>query len=140
MEKEIKIYFAGSIRGGRQDAEIYGQIISILKSFGTVLTEHVGDDKLTEKGENLSERKIHDRDLAWVKEADCLVAEITQPSTGVGYEIGMAVAEGKKVLCLYREIDGKGVSGMVRGCPNLSCRAYGDINEARSIIESFIRG
>ena len=31
-----------------------------------------------------------------------MVAEVTQPSLGVGYEIGRAVAMGKKVLCLYR--------------------------------------
>ena len=31
-----------------------------------------------------------------------LVAEVTQPSLGVGYELGRAVAMGKKILCLYR--------------------------------------
>ena len=31
-----------------------------------------------------------------------IVAEVTQPSLGVGYEIGRAVAMGKKILCLYR--------------------------------------
>ncbi len=31
-----------------------------------------------------------------------LVAEVTQVSLGVGYEIGRAVAMGKKILCLYR--------------------------------------
>ncbi len=31
-----------------------------------------------------------------------LVAEVTQVSMGVGYEIGRAVAMGKKILCLYR--------------------------------------
>ena len=31
-----------------------------------------------------------------------LVAEVTQPSHGVGYELGRAVAMGKKILCLYR--------------------------------------
>ena len=31
-----------------------------------------------------------------------IVAEVTQPSLGVGYEIGRAVAMGKRILCLYR--------------------------------------
>ena len=35
------------------------------------------------------------------------MAEVTQPSLGVGYEIGRAVAMDKKILCLYRPQDGK---------------------------------
>ena len=48
----LKIYFAGSIRGGREDAELYQKIIGNLKQYGEVLTEHVGDDNLMEDGEN----------------------------------------------------------------------------------------
>ena len=39
----MKIYFAGSIRGGRDDAVVYEAMITWLRSFGEVLTEHVGD-------------------------------------------------------------------------------------------------
>ena len=42
-----KIYFAGSIRGGRDDKEIYAQMIAYLNKYGTILTEHVADQKLT---------------------------------------------------------------------------------------------
>ena len=45
------IYFAGSIRAGRTDAGLYARIVQILKQYGTVLTEHVGDPNLTEAGE-----------------------------------------------------------------------------------------
>ena len=31
-----------------------------------------------------------------------MVAEVTQPSLGVGYEIGRGFALGLKILCLYR--------------------------------------
>ena len=31
-----------------------------------------------------------------------IVAEVTQPSLGVGYEIGRAYAMNKPILCLYR--------------------------------------
>ena len=41
--KERKIYFCGSIRGGRQDAGIYAKIIAEIKrEYGPVLTEVVG--------------------------------------------------------------------------------------------------
>ena len=35
------IYFAGSIRGGRNDAALYLKIVEQLKQYGTVFTEHV---------------------------------------------------------------------------------------------------
>ena len=41
MSGNRKIYFAGSIRGGRQDADLYLRIVEQLKAYGTVLTEHV---------------------------------------------------------------------------------------------------
>ena len=37
-----KIYFGGSIAGGRQDEELYGRIITKLQEYGEVLTEFVG--------------------------------------------------------------------------------------------------
>jgi 2'-deoxynucleoside 5'-phosphate N-hydrolase len=40
------IYFAGSIRGGRDDAVIYAQLIEKLKEFGRVPTEHCADQGL----------------------------------------------------------------------------------------------
>ena len=46
----FKIYFCGSIKGGRQDAGLYARIIKKLKDYGTVLTEHVGDIDVVEKG------------------------------------------------------------------------------------------
>lgn len=52
--KGMKIYFCGSIRGGRQDADIYMKIIDQLKSYGEVLTEHVGYISIDETGVTMS--------------------------------------------------------------------------------------
>ena len=98
----MKIYFAGSIRGGRNDVNVYQQIIKHLKNYGEILTEHVGSDSLSSKGENsLNDKQIHDRDINWLKSSDIIVAEVTNPSLGVGYEIAMALKLNKKVICLY---------------------------------------
>jgi nucleoside 2-deoxyribosyltransferase len=97
----MKIYFAGSIRGGREDAELYLKIIEHLKTCGEVLTEHIGNKNLSQAGEDgPNDRYIHDRDMDWIREADVLVAEVTQTSLGVGYEIGRAVEMGKR-FCAY---------------------------------------
>ena len=84
-DTDMKIYFSGSVSGGRKDVELYLQIILQLKEHGLVLTEHIGDARLDARGEpGLSDVEIHDRDLAWLRQADCLVAEVTTPSLGVG--------------------------------------------------------
>jgi hypothetical protein len=40
--------------------------------------------------------------MSWLKEADVIVAEVSTPSLGVGYEIGKAEDMGKRILCLYK--------------------------------------
>lgn len=42
-DRGLKIYFCGSIQGGRQDAELYTRIIKQLKQYGQVLTEVIGN-------------------------------------------------------------------------------------------------
>ncbi len=135
----MKIYFAGSIRGGREDAGLYLQIIEYLKTFGEVLTEHVGDPNLTRSGNDGStDKTIHDRDLQWLKDSDILVAEVTSVSMGVGYEIGRAVESGKKVLCLFRPGKDTNLSAMIAGCPGLQLTEYSTLAEAKTTIKQFI--
>uniref|UniRef100_A0A4X2K4P3 2'-deoxynucleoside 5'-phosphate N-hydrolase 1 n=1 Tax=Vombatus ursinus TaxID=29139 RepID=A0A4X2K4P3_VOMUR len=111
------LYFCGSIRGGRQDRALYGRIVSRLRRFGAVLTEHVAAAELGARGEEAAggDRLIHERDLAWLQQADVVVAEVTQPSLGVGYELGRAVALNKRILCLFRPQSGRVLSAMIRG-------------------------
>jgi len=135
----MKIYFAGSIRGGREDAALYQHIIEYLKKFGDVLTEHIGDPKLTDLGDDgPTDSYIHDRDLEWLQSADFLVAEVTTVSMGVGYEIGRAVEAGKKVLCLFRPETGKNLSAMITGCPNLELVNYSDFDEVKLELKRFL--
>lgn len=135
----MHIYFAGSIRGGREDAALYLQIIEYLKTFGEVLTEHIGDPNLTSLGDDGSTDKyIHDRDLEWLQSADVLVAEVTTVSMGVGYEIGRAVETGKKVLCLFRPDSGKNLSAMITGCEDLQLINYTNLEEAKKAIAEFL--
>jgi len=135
----MKIYFAGSIRGGREDAALYQHIIEYLKKFGDVLTEHIGDPKLTNLGDDgPTDSYIHNRDLEWLQSADFLVAEVTTVSMGVGYEIGRAVESGKKVLCLFRPESGKNLSAMITGCPNLELVNYSDFDEVKLELKRFL--
>jgi nucleoside 2-deoxyribosyltransferase len=133
----MKIYFAGSIRGGRDDKDLYLQIIKVLSQYGSVLTEHIGEAALTSMGEAVTETFIYDRDVTWLLQSDVMVAEVTTASLGVGYEIGKAEGVGKQILCVYREIEGKKLSAMVMGNKNLVVKKYNSISELEQILKDF---
>lgn len=134
----MRIYFAGSIRGGREDASIYSKIINHLKNYGDVLTEHIGNPNVTDSGEEINEKFIHDRDLVWLKKADIVIAEITTPSLGVGYELGLATQNNKKILCLYRTKQGKKPSAMILGNSQIYSKEYETLEQAKQIIDNFL--
>ncbi|HLC52006.1 MAG TPA: nucleoside 2-deoxyribosyltransferase [Candidatus Nanoarchaeia archaeon] len=134
----MKIYFAASIRGGRDDGEIYLKLIEHLKKYGPVLTEHIADSSLTARGENkFSDEEIYIRDLDWLKSADVVIAEVTNPSFGVGYELGRAEILGKPILCLFRDKTDRRLSAMISGNSRLIVKKYAQINEALKHIDSF---
>jgi len=135
----MKIYFSGSIRGGRDDVKIYHQIITYLKSFGEVLTEHIGDSSLDSSGENNDNVSIHNKDMEFLMACDLVIAEVTNPSLGVGYEIGRAVEHNKKVICLYREIDNKKISAMILGSEKILSFKYTDLESLKKILSTNIK-
>lgn len=132
----LKIYFAGSIRGGREDIDLYKKIIRHLQLKGEVLTEHIGYGEITPEGETgLSDYEIYSRDLHWLSICDIIVAEVTTPSLGVGFEIAKAIGLKKKVLCMFRIQDEKKLSAMISGCPDILIREYQTFEEAMQIID-----
>ena len=134
----MKIYFAGSIRGGHQDAGFYQQIIQYLSRFGTVLTEHLWDGNANKTAEKvLSDEEIFKRDVHWIEAADILVAEVSSPSLGVGFEIAWAEKNNKQILCLYFSDAQKPLSAMISGNPNLNIQKYNSIEAARKCIDVF---
>lgn len=135
----MKIYFAGSIRGGRDDKEIYFSIIKELQKYGTVLTEHVGDPNLRVTGEEISESEIYTRDMVWLKECDVVVAEVTTASLGVGYELGQAEAFGKNILCLYREVSGRSLSAMISGNLYFKLYKYNNLNDLGKYFDEYFK-
>ena len=136
----MKIYFAGAIRGGRDDAKLYKEIITYLGNIGQVLTEHVGDNNLDNKGEKGEiDTEIYQRDMKWLQSADAIIAEVTTPSLGVGYELGIAEKLKKPILCLYRPSGTNRLSAMIMGNNQLSNREYNNLKEAQSCIDAFFQ-
>lgn len=136
----MKIYFAGSIRGGREHQEWYDYIINQLSIHGEVLTEFVADKNLSSYGEtNLTDEQIYLRDIGFIKEADIFIADVTTPSLGIGYEIAYAERLNKKIYCLYYQTDDKRISAMIAGNPNCKIYPYRDKEEISEIIKSIFK-
>jgi nucleoside 2-deoxyribosyltransferase len=134
----MKIYFAGSIRGGRKNSVTYARLIDYLGQYGEVLTCHVGDSNVLQAEKHLTEKEVHDRDIKWLLESDVVVAEVSTPSLGVGYEIGRAVEAGKPILCLYNNQADFELSALIGGCDKLNIITYDHLSETYPEIENFI--
>ena len=113
MEK--KVYFAGSIRGGREDAAVYKCIIDYINATDTVLTEHIGLGRLSVKARTKEDDvHIYERDTEWLRSSDVLIAECTNPSHGVGYELAYAEARNIPVHIFYDKRKAN-ISAMLNG-------------------------
>jgi len=133
-----RIYFCGSIKGGRADIAVYKDLIGFLKNYGKVLTEHIAEDHLV-TDQHLSDKEIHDRDIDWLKSADLVIAEVTQPSHGVGYEVAQSLEMGKKVVCLHRNTEGRRLSAMISGAEGVTLIPYTDTEEAKEVLLPFLK-
>lgn len=131
----MKFYFAGSIRGGRENTNIYQLLIKFLSNYGHVLTEHVGDLSLSRKGQyKLSDIYIFNQDMNWLKSSDVVIAEVTTPSLGVGYELKTAEILKKPTIVLYSSYNKAPLSAMISGDKYFKCFIYKDFSEAKKIL------
>jgi len=127
----MNIYFACSITGGRELESTYQEIVKALLDDGhEIPTSYLAQAESMENERQLTPEFVYERDTKWIRECDVLVAEVSVPSHGVGYEIGYALNLNKPVLCLYQS--GRKVTKMISGNSdkNLTLIKYTDIEEA----------
>lgn len=135
----MKIYFSASIRGGRDDVKTYKQLIDFLKQDNQVLTEHIGDSSLSVIGQKQDDSYIRNRDIAWLKEADLVIAETSNPSLGVGYELAYAEKLHKPVIILHNSKNGQ-LSAMINGTDYFKdIFEYSTIAEAITILKKKLK-
>jgi 2'-deoxynucleoside 5'-phosphate N-hydrolase len=135
----VNIYFSCSLTGGRQDEAAYGAIVAHLAAAGhDVPTAHLAAPGVMELETVVEPADVYARDIAWIDACDALVAEVSTPSHGVGYEIAYALAGSKPVLCCYRR--GARVSKMITGndSPGLVVRDYDGLPEVLDVVDTFL--
>lgn len=134
----MNIYFAGSIRGEAPNLAWFRTLIGRMGRHGRVLTEH-SFGYSPEDEARFDDHWIYETDMGWLREADALVAEVTAPSFGVGYEIAKAEEWGKPVLLLYRLRDGRRPSAMLHGNRVLPMVKFTDEDEALNAVDRFLQ-
>ena len=132
-----KIYFAGSIRGGRIDADLYSRLIKHMQKDNIVLTEHIGNPHLNLMEQGKRDIDIYDEDTAWLRESDIVIAECTCPSLGVGYEMAYAEKLGKPCHIFYDRSKTQ-LSAMLTGNPYFHIHPYENENEIYNILNTII--
>ena len=135
----MNIYFACSITGGRQDELVYQKLVAALQEFGHhVPTALLASPEVIPLEGVVIPEEVYARDVAWIAGCDLLLAEISTPSHGVGYEIGYALSLGKPVFCLHRQ--GCKVSKMILGNPDphLTVRTYGTPEQAVQLLNTYL--
>lgn len=135
----MKVYFACAIVGGRGDETIYQQLVDALLADGhevpTAMNAGPGWQVMEDSPDP---NEVYRRDTAWIDDSEAMVAEVSTPSHGVGYEISYALERGKPVLCLYQRE--RKVSKMLSGntMPGIQVNAYADVGEAIEILRGFL--
>jgi len=135
----MQVYFCGAIAGGRSDVAVYRHIVERLQASGHLVpTTHVADPDVLARESAVPAPQVYQRDIDWIEQSDAVVAEVSTPSLGVGYEICYALHRGLPVLCLYRR--GLFVSKMITGnpAPRLSIAEYASLEELDAHLDVFL--
>ena len=133
------VYFCCSLTGGRQDQPVYEAMVDCMLAQGhEVLTAHLARPDVMQAEAVVDPVAVYERDVRWLQEAQAVIAEVSTPSHGVGYEIAYALSLARPVLCCYRA--GARVSKLILGntSPAIRVQAYPDLPGALQIVQTFL--
>lgn len=134
----MKVYFAASISGEAGGDEIKQHVMQTLRRMGH---EVISELAYLEGNEGKNAKAIYERDIAWVKDADVIIAEISKISLGVGYELGYKLRDGGTVIALCNAERFKTLSNMIKGIsePNFSLHVWEAIEDIEQILKREIK-
>ena len=134
----MKIYVSGSIYGGTQKIETYKMLIEELEKYGEVLDKQIADpntiaNEVYQKDEDI----FNDLEEKLII-ADVLIAEVSIPSLGVGYELGFADNHNKKIIAIYDKNYTPKVTTMIRGNKRITLIPYQRIEEITNNLDKLL--
>lgn len=131
-----KIYCAGPISGDLTYKDYYIKIIDIVKSLGHIPLH----EPELKPNYVLSDREIFNRDINWLTNSDGMIAEVSGPSLGVGFEIAYALYVLQKPVLALCHKNVPRLSAMIRGCNSsyLSVQTYNDEVDLNKFIQIYL--
>jgi len=132
------IYCAGPIRGNDTYKNSFKKIIEHVEGLGnTVLSEF--SDKFSSTIP-LTDKQTYKRDLKWIDGSKCMIAEISGPSLGVGFELSYAILQRKLPVLALHNSEVQQISAMILGCdsPLITIKKYRDDEDMKNIIKTYL--
>ncbi|MBI4225715.1 hypothetical protein HY612_01240 [Candidatus Roizmanbacteria bacterium] len=119
---DLKVYFTAATSYDGILKNNYARIISLIKSQNADILsgEQIVNNQLLLKDKKLRQKQIFERETRLIDLSDCLVAEVSRPSLGVGSEITQALNNHKPVLALVLEGYEDKISPIIAGNPSES--------------------
>lgn len=135
----MKIYMSGSIYGGTQKIETYKILINNLKKYGEILNDNIANENTIADEAFQKDEDIFADLVAKMHTADIVFSEVSIPSLGVGYELGLADSLDKKIIAIYDKEYVDKVSTMIRGNKRIKLIPYHNLNEIIDNLEEIIK-
>ncbi len=111
----MKVYLAAPMRGVREALPTVRRLASAITGSGCeLLTPHVLDETV-DVDCGLTPEEVYERDVRLLEEADAVVAEVSYPSLGVGFEVAYGLLKGKRVIAMCEEGRVNSTSALIRG-------------------------
>ncbi len=134
------IYCAGAIRGDTTFQNNFLEIINYLES-----QEHTVLAELNSKYNSsipLTDKQIYTRDIKWIERSEMVVAEISGPSLGVGFEIAYALFQQKIPVLAFANKETKSLSALIAGCDSdlLTVKEYENVEDLHKKIKNYFEG
>jgi hypothetical protein len=140
MRGVMNIYFGFTVAGDRSSTAIARVIVELLESMGhVVLTRHLVQEDAWVADRLITPQQVYQRDMRWLASCDCLMAEASGSSFGLGFETGYLLGATEKDVVLFyrREVESK-ISLLITGNTHPRCTLvpYSDVEEIRAFVAS----
>ncbi len=135
----MNIYFTASTTHDGVLIKNYKTIYTLLEQFGSLISgKQIVNKTLLKKDRQIPTKEIFQREKQLIELADLIVAEVSQPSIGVGGEIVYALVHNKPVLALLFKNQEDKISPMIEGNPseNLFLEYY-NFENIRFVLKDF---
>ena len=131
----MNIFFTYKKRGSQDNEDRCLEIIEYLKKYGTITSAYIRERNIDYSGAKLTDKEILERNSKMIREADILVAEVTTPSLGVGYQIHFSKTINKRIVCLYKNQIKTELSPIINGDEGLEIIKYDTLKELFSKLD-----